>query len=154
AFPEGEVVLVGPALITVSFDEDEHVLVRLQPGGIGIEHLRVGRSNVVFVEVEEDVFQVGDGRKVTRNRAGATAGAHGRRRRRGSARAGLHGGGAGAGGCARTCRRPGRPRGARRCWCRCAIVAGRFGQPTLATTRPRRGTTPSTAPRAKMMPTC
>src|SRR5262249_12111501 len=112
-------VFVGAALVAVSFDEDEHVLVGLQPGRVGVEHLRVGRANVVLVEVEEDIFQVGDRREVTRSRARTTS--RTRRGRRGASSSGLHAGGAAATGAARSARasrRPGRPGDARRCRCR------------------------------------
>ena len=58
---ERQVVLVGAALIAVSFDKYEVLGVRLQPGGVGIEGLRVLGPDVVLVELEEDVLQSGDG---------------------------------------------------------------------------------------------
>src|SRR5690349_1686305 len=58
---EREVVLVGAALVGVTLDENEVVRVRLEPGRVGVERARVGRTDVVLVEVEVDVLELGDG---------------------------------------------------------------------------------------------
>src|SRR4030095_7544666 len=54
AIPEGQVVLVGAALVTVPFDQQQLVGVLLQPRGAGIEGLGVARTDHGLVEVEED----------------------------------------------------------------------------------------------------
>src|SRR4030095_7250953 len=54
AIPEGQVVLVGAALVTVPFDQQQLVGVLLQPRGAGVQGLGVARTNHGLVEVEED----------------------------------------------------------------------------------------------------
>src|SRR2546425_3156026 len=48
---QGQVVLIGAALVTVALDEDEVIAPRLQPGGVGIEDLGVRGTDVGLVEV-------------------------------------------------------------------------------------------------------
>src|SRR5262249_55648923 len=56
---EREVVLVGAALVAVALDQHEHGRVALQPRRVGVECLGVARPDVVLVEVEVDVLQLG-----------------------------------------------------------------------------------------------
>ena len=76
---ERQVVLVGAALVAVALDQHE-VVVGLQPRRVGVEHLRVGRPDIVLVEVEEDVLEVVGGPELTRRRRRVLGGG-GRRRR-------------------------------------------------------------------------
>src|SRR3989442_11479218 len=88
---ERQIVLVGAALVTVPFDEDEPIRVRLEPRSVRVEHLCIVRPDVVPVEVEVDVLQVADRDELRghRSRSARRAGRGGRawrtrgRRRRG-----------------------------------------------------------------------
>src|SRR5712692_2347691 len=59
ALAERDVVLIGAPLVAVALDEHEHAGVALQPGRVGVERLGVGGPDLVLVEVEVDVLQVG-----------------------------------------------------------------------------------------------
>src|SRR5262245_65930680 len=58
ALAEGEVVLVGPALVGVALDEDED-LVALQPLGALVEEGEILRTNRRAGEVEVDNLELG-----------------------------------------------------------------------------------------------
>src|SRR5207247_6700479 len=66
---EGHVVGVRAPLVAVTLDEDERGRVRPKPGGAGVEEPRVARTDIVAVDVEVDVLELGprgvirDGRK-------------------------------------------------------------------------------------------
>src|ERR671922_1417185 len=47
AFAESQVVLVGPALVGVTLDEEQVIRIRLQPRRVGVENPRVGGTDVV-----------------------------------------------------------------------------------------------------------
>src|SRR2546422_6747353 len=85
ALAERQVVRVGPALVAMALDQHQMVRVHLQPGGVGVEDLRVARTNLVLVEVEVDVLQRGDLRELFRRRPRRGAiGASGDRAARGA----------------------------------------------------------------------
>ena len=69
------VVLVGAALVAVALDQEQPVTVRLQPRRIGVEDPGVAGADLVLVEVEVHVLELGRGDEVARGRPG------GRRRR-------------------------------------------------------------------------
>src|SRR5215470_1680909 len=52
-----QVVLGRPALVAVALDQEQAPGVGLEPGRVGIEDLRVGRADVVLVELEVDVAE-------------------------------------------------------------------------------------------------
>src|SRR5438128_5062640 len=59
ALAERDVVLVGAPFVTVALDEQEHAGVALEPGRVGVERPGVGGPDLVLVEVEIDVVQLG-----------------------------------------------------------------------------------------------
>src|SRR5215470_9936920 len=68
ALAEGQVVLVGATLVAVAVDPNELVRIRLEPVHVGIERLRITRTNPVRVEgevhrLEGGVRGVGGGRR-------------------------------------------------------------------------------------------
>src|SRR5207244_5237700 len=65
---ERQVVLRGPPLVTVAFDQHQMPLVALEPGGVGVKDLRVSCPDIVFVEIEVDVLEGRDIRAVTGRR--------------------------------------------------------------------------------------
>jgi hypothetical protein len=144
-----EVVLVRPALVAVPLDENEVVGVGLQPSRVAVEDLGVVGADVVLVEVEEHVLEIGILGELTRTRRGAGAGAavrarpargHGRRSR-GRARSGgvaVEGPAPGAGASAE-------PEGA----ARKRPGGGALGQPTRNRVNTSRGITKSTEPVAE-----
>src|SRR3989442_1152377 len=56
---EGHVVGVRAPLVAVTLDEDERGRVRPKPGGAGVEEPRVAQTDIVAVEVEVDVLELG-----------------------------------------------------------------------------------------------
>src|SRR5207247_6145461 len=80
-----EDVLVVASLITFALDDKEVVWILLQPVGVLVECLRVGGPDVVLVEVEEHIGQLGDGREVLDDRS-----RRGLWRRRRAGRGALH----------------------------------------------------------------
>src|SRR6185436_9069866 len=54
ALAEAQVVLIGAALVTVPFDEDDVLGVLLQPLRVRVERRAIARADVVAVEVEMD----------------------------------------------------------------------------------------------------
>src|SRR3954466_14997187 len=54
---EGEVVLVGAALVALALDDHAQV-VRPQPGGVSLEDLHIGGADLVPIEVEVDALQL------------------------------------------------------------------------------------------------
>src|SRR5207302_7536038 len=56
---EGHVVGVRAPLVAVPLDENERGRVRPKPRGAGVEEPRVARTDVVAVEVEVDVLELG-----------------------------------------------------------------------------------------------
>src|SRR5205085_9355829 len=62
--PERQVVLVRPALVAMALDEEHRAGARPEPGRVGIERFRRIRTDLVLVEVEVDVTQVGAWREV------------------------------------------------------------------------------------------
>src|SRR5262249_43130772 len=119
--PEGEVVLVGPSLVAVPFDEEQSALIRLQPLGVLVERALVPRPDVVLVEVEVDVAERGALDELLRRRE--------RRDRRA-------GGGSAAGPCAAGSAAGARARPASRAaGARARPAAGRPGTAAHRTTR-------------------
>src|SRR5262245_7876415 len=59
ALAQRQVVLGGPALVTVALDQHELVGIRLEVRRAGVEDLGVARTDVRLVEVEIDVLQRG-----------------------------------------------------------------------------------------------
>src|SRR4030042_953613 len=54
---EGKVVLPRSPFITMAFDLDLHVGMLHQQGTILFQHLRILRTNVIFIKVEIDVLE-------------------------------------------------------------------------------------------------
>src|SRR5215468_9251998 len=73
ALAEGQVVLVGATLVAVAVDPNELVRIRLEPVHVGIERLRITRTNPVRVEGEVHRLQ-GRVRLVVRGRSGSRGG--------------------------------------------------------------------------------
>src|SRR5262245_17565693 len=73
-FAEGEVVLVRAALVAMPFDEQEHAAVALEPRGLGVEDFGVGGTDVIAVEVEVNLLQVGNRHEVLGHGPGRAGG--------------------------------------------------------------------------------
>src|SRR2546425_6624033 len=70
ALAQREVVLVGAPLVAMALDEHQHGGVALQPRRVGVRRLGVGRPDLVLVEVEVAVLQLGARPEGARLRAG------------------------------------------------------------------------------------
>src|SRR5712692_5085432 len=77
---EGQIVFVRAAVVAVALDQDEVTRMSPQPLGVRGEHRRLLGTDVVLVEVEVDVPELGDRRELP-----------GLRSRRREVRPGLHG---------------------------------------------------------------
>src|SRR5262245_34995881 len=78
ALAQRQVVLVRPSLVSVPFDQDEVVGVVAQPLRVAAKDLRIPGPDVVAIEIEMHVAELGDGRELLGHRWRG----QGRRRRR------------------------------------------------------------------------
>src|SRR5262252_9488531 len=83
-----QVVFGRPALVAMTFDQEQAPGVGLEPRRVGIEDLGVGRADVILVEIEVDVAESRVLHELARRHAG--------RRHAGGAGPGAEGGAAGA----------------------------------------------------------
>src|SRR5262249_44000661 len=64
ALAQRQVVLVRPSLVTVPFDQNEVVGMIAQPLRVSAKDRRIPRPDVVAIEIEMHVAELGDGREL------------------------------------------------------------------------------------------